>query len=58
MIIPDTIKTVSDPHHGGFAEWCYYKRKFFIRCKTHKKWTQVKKMHLTQARILALFELL
>lgn len=58
MIIPNTIKKIADPHHGGFSEWCYYKKKFFIRCKCNKKWTHVKKMHLTPARILTLYKLL
>lgn len=51
-------KIVRDPHHDGFSEWCYVNNKFYIRPQCQKKWTEVKRMRLTPARILALASLL
>ena len=52
--IPDDIKTVKDPHHGGFNEWCLYYGRYYIRTECSAKWQEVKKVHPTPARISAL----
>lgn len=55
--IPEGVKTVKDPHHRGFSEWCYYDKDFYIRTEVQSKWTKVKKIHPTPARVRALASL-
>lgn len=50
---PDMV--VYDPHYGGaLIEWCYHDNNFWTRHAGQSKWTRVKRIHPTAARVAAL----
>lgn len=47
-----------DPHHRGANEWCYAFDTFWIRTAySHNRWSKVKRIHITAARIRTLAKL-
>lgn len=56
--LPNIDKTVKDPHHDGFSEWCLFRGDFYIRHKGASKWSKANRIHITEARIKALNSLI
>lgn len=52
------LKIVEDPHHGGFMLWGWDGESLWTKPKTiSKKWTLVKRIHATPARVSAILRL-
>lgn len=50
--------TCRDPHHDGFWTWLWDGQNLYIRSAMQFKWTKVKKLHPTPARIAMLNKLM
>lgn len=52
------LKTAPDAHHGGFSHWGWDGQHIWIKAgTTPKKWTRVKSIKLTHARIDVILKL-
>lgn len=52
------LKTAPDAHHQGFSHWGWDGETLWIKCQTTtKKWTRVKRIKATPARVKVILEL-
>ena len=49
---------IADPHHTDTVEWKFENDKFYWRQKNTKRWVEMKHIHITKARIVALYKLI
>lgn len=52
------MKTAKDPHHNGFNTWGWDGTTLFIKNECQSKWTKVKRIHPTPARVAVLNKLM